>query len=57
MLNGLTQPFFGWVSDRIGRENTMFITFAIEAVGIVALSMYGQNPVAFVVLTGIVFFA
>ena len=21
--NGLTCPFFGWVSDRIGRENTM----------------------------------
>ncbi|MDR5824999.1 oxalate/formate MFS antiporter [Caballeronia sp. LZ043] len=57
VLNGLTRPFFGWVSDRIGRENTMFIAFAIEAVGIVALSRYGQNPVAFVVLTGIVFFA
>ncbi len=57
MLNGLTRPFFGWVSDRIGRENTMFLAFAIEAVGIVALSRYGQNPTAFVVLTGIVFFA
>jgi OFA family oxalate/formate antiporter-like MFS transporter len=57
VLNGLTRPFFGWVSDRIGRENTMFVAFAIEAVGIVALSKYGQNPVAFVVLTGIVFFA
>ncbi|SAL59901.1 major facilitator transporter [Caballeronia peredens] len=57
VLNGLTRPFFGWVSDRIGRENTMFIAFAIEAVGIVALSNYGHNPVAFVVLTGIVFFA
>ncbi|MFM0326058.1 oxalate/formate MFS antiporter [Caballeronia glebae] len=57
VLNGLTRPFFGWVSDRIGRENTMFIAFAIEAVGIVALSKYGHSPVAFVVLTGIVFFA
>ncbi len=57
VLNGLTRPFFGWVSDRIGRENTMFIAFSIEAVGIVALSMYGHSPVAFVVLTGIVFFA
>ena len=25
LLNGLTRPFFGWVSDNIGRENTMFI--------------------------------
>ncbi|XUW90866.1 oxalate/formate MFS antiporter [Burkholderia sp. M6-3] len=57
VLNGLTRPFFGWISDRIGRENTMFIAFAIEAVGILALSKYGQSPVAFVVLTGIVFFA
>lgn len=57
VLNGLTRPFFGWISDRIGRENTMFIAFAIEAVGILALSKYGQSPVAFVLLTGIVFFA
>ena len=57
VLNGLTRPFFGWVSDRIGRENTMFVAFGIEAVGIVLLSQYGHSPTAFVVLTGIVFFA
>ncbi|WP_431857853.1 oxalate/formate MFS antiporter [Azospirillum sp.] len=57
VLNGLTRPFFGWVSDNIGRENTMFIAFAIEAVGIMALNQWGHNPVAFVILTGLVFFA
>src|SRR2546423_4699641 len=57
VLNGLTRPFFGWVSDNIGRENTMFIAFAIEAIGIYALSQMGQSPVAFVILTGLVFFA
>ncbi|RQO37024.1 oxalate/formate MFS antiporter [Herminiimonas sp. KBW02] len=57
VLNGLTRPFFGWVSDQIGREPTMFIAFAIEAVGILALFHYGHNPIAFVILTGIVFFA
>ena len=57
VLNGLTRPFFGWVSDQIGREPTMFIAFALEAVGILALYTFGQHPVAFVVLTGIVFFA
>jgi len=57
VLNGLTRPFFGWVSDHIGRENTMFVAFAIEGVGIYALSVLGHNPVMFVVLTGIVFFA
>ncbi|MBP2232763.1 OFA family oxalate/formate antiporter-like MFS transporter [Azospirillum agricola] len=57
VLNGLTRPFFGWVSDHIGRENTMFIAFSIEAVGVMALSAYGSDPVAFVLLTGLVFFA
>ncbi len=57
VLNGLTRPFFGWVSDKIGREQTMFIAFAIEAVGILALYKYGHNPLLFVVLTGMVFFA
>ena len=57
VLNGLTRPFFGWVSDKIGREPTMFIAFALEAVGILALYNYGHNPVLFVVLTGVVFFA
>ena len=57
VLNGLTRPFFGWVSDHIGRENTMFIAFGIEAVGIYALSQFGQDPVLFVLLTGLVFFA
>jgi len=57
VLNGLTRPFFGWVSDRIGRENTMFLAFGLEAVGIWALSAFGQDPVMFVVLSGLVFFA
>ena len=57
VLNGLTRPFFGWVSDHLGRENTMFIAFSLEAVGIFALYAYGKDPVAFVVLSGVVFFA
>ncbi|MBY0611057.1 MAG: oxalate/formate MFS antiporter [Beijerinckiaceae bacterium] len=57
VLNGVTRPFFGWVSDQIGRENTMFIAFGIEAIGIVLLGQYGQDPVLFVILTGLVFFA
>ena len=56
IMNGLTRPFFGWVSDRIGRENAMFVAFAFEAVGVVMLAQFGGNPVLFVVLTGLVFF-
>jgi OFA family oxalate/formate antiporter-like MFS transporter len=57
VLNGLTRPFFGWVSDHIGRELTMLIAFGIESIGILALYRFGADPVAFVVLTGLVFFA
>ncbi|MGE5272027.1 MAG: oxalate/formate MFS antiporter [Thiohalocapsa sp.] len=57
VLNGLTRPFFGWVSDIIGRENTMFIAFGLEAIGIWFLSQFGHNPVLFVILSGVVFFA
>ena len=55
ILNGLTRPMFGWISDRFGRENTMFVAFGLEALGIWALSKLGHNPVAFVVLSGAVF--
>src|SRR5207248_6751138 len=48
VLNGVTRPFFGWVSDNIGREKTMLIAFGLEAIGILALWQLGSNPVAFV---------
>jgi OFA family oxalate/formate antiporter-like MFS transporter len=57
VLNGVCRPFFGWVSDQIGRENTMFIAFLIEGVGIYALLLFAGNPVLFVILSGLVFFA
>jgi OFA family oxalate/formate antiporter-like MFS transporter len=56
ILNGLTRPFFGWVSDHIGRENTMLIAFGLEACTIMLLFYYGQDPVLFVLLTALVFF-
>jgi len=57
ILNGLTRPFFGWVSDQIGREQTMFIAFLLEGLGIIALANLGTDPVWFVLLSGMVFFA
>jgi OFA family oxalate/formate antiporter-like MFS transporter len=57
VLNGLTRPFFGWMSDQIGRENTMFIAFTLEGLAILFLSAYGQNPLLFVILSALVFFA
>src|ERR1700676_1789139 len=57
VLNGLCRPFFGWVSDHIGREQTMLIAFLLEGFGILALANFGTSPVAFVLLSGLVFFA
>jgi oxalate/formate antiporter len=54
--NGLTRPFFGWISDHIGREATMALAFSLEAVAILILFAYINQPALFVVLTGLVFF-
>jgi len=54
--NGLTRPLFGWVSDRAGREQTMFIAFALEAAAMFAWLMLRGDAVLFVLLSGVVFF-
>jgi oxalate/formate antiporter len=56
ITNGVTRPFFGWVSDKIGRENTMTIAFGLEGVAMTVWLMYAHNPLAFVLLSGVVFF-
>lgn len=57
VLNGVTRLFFGWVSDRIGREETMVIAFVLEAAVIFSMNWLGPHPVGFVLLTGLLFFA
>lgn len=57
VLNGLTRPFWGWVSDHIGRYNTMAVAFSLEALGIFTLLHLIGHPLWFVVLSGFVFFA
>ncbi len=56
LTNGLTRPFFGWVSDHIGREATMTLAFSLECVAILILFAFIDRPALFVVLTGLVFF-
>jgi OFA family oxalate/formate antiporter-like MFS transporter len=56
ITNGLTRPFFGWVSDRIGRENTMGIAFLLEACAVSSMVLLRDNTLAFVLLSGVVFF-
>ncbi len=56
ITNGLTRPFFGWVSDKIGRENTMFIAFALEAIAVFLMLNARHNAMLFVLMSGVVFF-
>jgi oxalate/formate antiporter len=56
ITNGLTRPFFGWVSDRIGREKTMFIAFGLEAMAMALWLLTRQDALLFVLFSGIVFF-
>ncbi|MGZ3410476.1 MAG: oxalate/formate MFS antiporter [Xanthobacteraceae bacterium] len=56
ITNGLTRPFFGWVSDHIGRENTMGIAFILEGIAIFLMLQYRTDPFMLVVLSGLVFF-
>jgi OFA family oxalate/formate antiporter-like MFS transporter len=57
IINGVSRPFFGWVSDQIGRENTMCAAFALEAIAFVLMAIFGAGPVGFVVVTCLIFFA
>ena len=56
ITNGFTRPFFGWVSDHIGRENTMAIAFILEGAATYLLVLYRNDPFMLVVLSGLVFF-
>jgi oxalate/formate antiporter len=54
--NGLTRPFFGWVSDRFGREPTMALAFILEGLAMIVWLSTRDNAVLFVLLSGVVFF-
>jgi OFA family oxalate/formate antiporter-like MFS transporter len=56
VLNGLARPFFGDLSDRIGREKTMALAFTLGAISYWLLAVAGQTPWAFVVCAGLIFF-
>jgi OFA family oxalate/formate antiporter-like MFS transporter len=56
ITNGLTRPFFGWVSDHIGRENTMLIAFSLEAAAVLLMLSARDNALVFALMSGVVFF-
>jgi OFA family oxalate/formate antiporter-like MFS transporter len=55
IFDGFGRPFFGWVSDNIGRERTMFIAFGTAALMLLTLSVYGRHPMVFVLATAVYF--
>jgi MFS transporter, OFA family, oxalate/formate antiporter len=55
IFDGFGRPFFGWVSDTIGREHTMFIAFGTAALMLLTLSVYGHIPIVFVLATAVYF--
>ncbi len=55
VFNGFTRPVWGSISDKIGRENTMFITFLGLGLGLLGLMHFGHNPYLFMVFAALVF--
>ena len=56
-LNGFTRPMWGWISDHIGRYNTMALAFSLESIAIIIFALTIKNPIAFVIMSGMTFFA
>jgi OFA family oxalate/formate antiporter-like MFS transporter len=53
--NGITRPLCGFLSDSIGRENTMLLVFSLEAVALTGMAMFGRSPAAFLVFAVLIF--
>ncbi len=56
IMGGITRPIFGWISDQIGRENTMFIAFSLEAAAIFGWITFGHVPELFVLFSALTLF-
>ena len=56
IFNGVSRPFFGWMSDLMGREYAMFVAFALEAMAFLLFGKYGSSPAGFVLLACFIFF-
>jgi MFS transporter, OFA family, oxalate/formate antiporter len=56
VMNGLARPFFGWLSDQIGREFTMAIAFTLGGFSFGLLPFFGGDPWGFVICAALIFF-
>jgi OFA family oxalate/formate antiporter-like MFS transporter len=55
ICNGFTRPLCGFISDKIGRENTMFMIFIGEGLALLGMMQYGSNPYAFMTFAALIF--
>jgi len=55
LANGITRPFSGFLSDRIGRENAMLLTFSAEGIAFLGMAAFGRRPLAFLVFAALIF--
>ncbi|HMK69562.1 MAG TPA: oxalate/formate MFS antiporter, partial [Xanthobacteraceae bacterium] len=55
ICNGAARPLFGWISDHIGRENTMAIAFGFGGIAYWLLGSFGSSPWAFVLFAALIF--
>lgn len=57
ITNGLSRILFGYISDKLGRENTLALAFALEACFVLLWFSYSHDPILFILLSGLVFLA
>jgi len=55
LVNGFTRPLTGWISDHIGRENTMLLVFCLSGVAQLGLVYFGHDPVGFMIFAPMIF--
>jgi len=55
LANGFTRPLTGWISDKIGRENTMVVVFIGEGVAMLGLMKFGHDPLGFMIFAPMIF--
>jgi OFA family oxalate/formate antiporter-like MFS transporter len=55
LCNGFTRPLTGWISDKLGRENTMLLVFTGEGIAILGLMQFGHNPIGFMIFAPMIF--
>jgi len=55
LANGITRPFSGFLSDKIGRENAMLLMFCAEGIAFLGMAAFGRQPLAFLLFAALIF--